>query len=303
VQAARDHVAALAQARMLSLEVDIDPSAAQPLIGDPLRLEQVLVNYLTNAIKFTERGHIDVKVRVIEDTGDACVVRADVRDTGIGMTPQTAQGLFQVFQQADSSTTRRFGGTGLGLAISKRLAELFGGEVGVESTPGVGSNFWFTGRFTKAAAGVAPPAGPPERTDEPAATRRLSGCRVLVAEDDHVNQLVTTLLLERVGVEVRVASDGAEAMQLLGAETFDGVLLDMQMPIADGIEVARWIRSNRELSGLPVIAMTANARNEDRELCLSAGMNDFATKPVEAGVLYAKLAQWLRPPADVADLR
>ena len=297
-QSARSHVAHLSEARNLSLTFDIEPAAAQPLIGDPLRVEQVLINYLTNAIKFTEHGSVVVSARVIEDGADACGVRVDVSDTGIGITPQIAQGLFQVFQQGDNSTTRRFGGTGLGLAISKRLAELFGGEVGVDSTPGEGSTFWFTGRFRKAAANEAPATKPLDPTDRPADLTRLAGRRILVAEDDEVNQLVATLLLERVGVEVRVARDGSEAMRLLSTEPFDGVLMDLQMPNVDGLAVARWIRANDALVQLPVIAMTANARREDRERCLAAGMNDFATKPVEAGVLYAKLSQWLRPLGD-----
>ncbi|MDH5331154.1 MAG: response regulator [Aquincola sp.] len=295
-QAAQSHIAGLAQAKHLSLEFNIEPAAAQPLLGDPLRVGQVLTNYLTNAIKFTERGGVVVSITVIEDQVDECRIRVDVRDTGIGMTPQTMQGLFQVFQQGDNSTTRRFGGTGLGLAISKRLAELFGGEVGVDSTPGVGSNFWFTGRFRKAAAGETAVTRPLDQADQDEAAKRLAGRRILVAEDDALNQLVATLLLERVGVEVCVASDGREAMRMLVTQPFDGVLLDMQMPHVDGVEVARWIRSQEALMHLPVIAMTANARREDRERCLAAGMNDFATKPVEPQVLYAKLAQWLRPP-------
>jgi signal transduction histidine kinase/ActR/RegA family two-component response regulator len=297
-QTARSQVTHLAEAKNLAFVFDIEPAAAQPLIGDSLRVGQVLINYLTNAIKFTERGGIAVKVRVIEAGADECLVRVDVRDTGIGMTPQTSQGLFQAFQQGDNSTTRRFGGTGLGLAISKRLAELFGGEVGVESTPGKGSNFWFTGRFSKAAGGETPVASPLDPIDGNEAALRLAGRRILLAEDDEVNQLVATLLLERVGAVVRVASDGREAIRMLSAEPFDAVLMDVQMPGVDGIEVTRWIRSNDALMRLPVIAMTANALSEDRERCLAAGMNDFATKPVEAGVLYAKLAQCLQPLSD-----
>jgi signal transduction histidine kinase/CheY-like chemotaxis protein len=297
VQAARAQVVGLADAKHLALAIEIEPTAAQPLIGDPLRVGQVLINYLTNAIKFTERGGIEVKVRVIADGADDCLVRVDVRDTGIGMAPHTARTLFQVFQQGDNSTTRRFGGTGLGLAISKRLVELFGGEVGVESALGAGSNFWFTGRFGKAGARMSPIASPLDRLDESDAAKRLAGSRILVAEDNEVNQLVATLLLERIGAVVRVAGDGREAMRLLGTETFDGVLMDMQMPNVDGLGVTRWIRANDALTRLPVIAMTANARDDDRRRCLAAGMNDFATKPVEAGVLYATLARWIRAPS------
>ena len=242
----------------MSLEFDIEPAAAQPLIGDQLRLGQVLINYMTNAIKFTERGGVVVKISVLEDQAEDCRIRVEVRDTGIGMTPQIVQSLFQVFQQGDNSTTRRFGGSGLGLAICKRLAELFGGEVGVDSTPGVGSNFWFTGRFKKAAAGDTPALGPRDQADQDEAVRRLAGCRILGAEDDEVNQLVATLLLERVGIEVRLADDGHEAIRLLGTERFDGGAghADAQhrrVEVAHG--AAPTPRKHR-----PLIAMTANAR-------------------------------------------
>jgi len=294
-KAARDQVTALAEAKGLALGIEVERAAAQPLIGDPLRVSQVLINYLTNAIKFTERGSVEVTVRLIENQPDACTVRVDVRDTGIGMTPETARSLFQLFQQADSSTTRRFGGTGLGLAISKRLVGLLGGEVGVDSTLGQGSNFWFSARFDKAPAGDAPVPTAPTLADPAEARAALAGRRILLAEDNDLNQLVATTLLERVGALVRVAASGREAMQLLRDERFDAVLMDMQMPDTDGLEVTRWIRAQPLLAQLPVIAMTANARGEDREACLASGMNDFTTKPIEPGLLYATLARWLAP--------
>jgi signal transduction histidine kinase len=292
---ARDQVASLLEARPIALTFDLDDAANQPLIGDPLRVRQILINYLSNAVKFTERGEVVVRIRLVEDGADRCVVRVDVRDTGIGMTPQAASLLFQVFQQADSSTKRRFGGTGLGLAICRRLSTLMGGEVGVQSTLGQGSNFWFTGRFDK--AGAADADATPTVADSVAEVDprdRLAGRRILLAEDNELNQLVATSLLEHVGVVVRVAGNGREAMRLLGEEAFDAVLMDMRMPEVDGLEVTRWMRANATLSQVPVIAMTANASAEDRALCIAAGMNDFATKPVDPGQLYATLARWVR---------
>ncbi len=290
----RNQVGNLADTKGLALVFDIEPAATQPLIGDPFRVGQVLINYLTNAIKFTDTGTIEVEVRSIADRPDDCVVRVDVRDTGIGMTPETTSRLFQAFQQADNSTTRRFGGTGLGLAISRQLVELMGGDVGVDSTPGRGSNFWFTAQFGKAGAAEESATRP---LDDPDDARRLAGTRILLAEDNELNQLVATRLLERVGAVVRVAGSGREAMELLGNEEFDGVLMDVQMPDIDGLEVTRWIRSDELLAHLPVVAMTANARDEDQERCLAAGMDDFITKPVEPRVLYATLARWVRRPA------
>jgi signal transduction histidine kinase len=294
-EAARDQMAALAAAKGLSITLQIDADAELPLIGDPLRVSQVLLNYLSNAVKFTKQGSIRIEIRSVSESTDTCTVRVEVSDTGIGMPAEVAERLFRPFQQADSSTTRRFGGTGLGLAICKRLVDLFGGEAGVRSIAGRGSCFWFTAPFAKSAAPEGTPFNPWSNSDgERTALQALAGRRILLAEDNELNQLVATALLERIGIVVRVARDGREAMDLLSAEAFDGVLMDMQMPVADGLEVTRWIRSQAELTALPVIAMTANARLEDRERCMEAGMNDFTTKPIEPRVLYASLSRWLR---------
>ena len=294
-QLVKDQVGELAEAKGLTLSFDIDRAATLPLIGDPFRVTQVLINYVTNAIKFTEAGRIDVKVGVVvDDRPGECTVRVDVHDTGIGLAPDATNKLFQAFQQADNSTTRRFGGTGLGLAISKQLVGLMGGEVGVQSAAEQGSNFWFTARFGKADPAAAPDAARP--LDGHNAAERLAGARILLAEDNELNQLVATQLLESVGAVVRVAANGREAMNLLRSESFDGVLMDVQMPEADGLEVTRWIRSDSTLAQLPVVAMTANALDEDQHRCFAAGMNDFVTKPVEPRVLFATLARWVRRP-------
>ena len=296
VDSLRSQVLGEAAAKGLALGFDIDPALDGTLLGDPLRLEQVLLNYLSNAVMFTERGEIGVRAIQLErDTGRGCLVRFEVRDTGAGMSPETIASLFQMFRQADASTTRRYGGTGLGLAISKQLAALMGGEVGVDSTPGQGSVFWFTARFGVPAAEAAP-----VRVDATRDAVVRPGLRILVAEDNAFNQIVTTAMLENIGALVRVASDGLEALALLRSEPFDCVLMDVQMPAMDGLEATRQIRADPALARTCVIAMTANAWDEDRDECLAAGMDDFVTKPVDPQLLYRTVMRWCRVPADSA---
>ncbi len=290
IDSLRSQVLGEAAAKGLAVSFDIDDALAVTLVGDPLRLEQVLLNYLSNAVKFTERGEIAVRATMVErDSPTGCLVRFEVRDTGAGMSADTVASLFEMFRQADPSTTRRYGGTGLGLAISKQLAALMGGEVGVDSTPGAGSVFWFTARF-----GVADAAG--ARADAPQDAVVRPGLRILVAEDNAFNQIVTTAMLENVGAVVRVASDGLEALALLQGEPFDCVLMDVQMPVMDGLETTRRIRADPALARTRVIAMTANAWDEDRDQCLAAGMDDFVTKPVDPQLLYRTLMRWCPAP-------
>ena len=292
VDSLRSQVLGEAAAKGLAVSFDVDGAVPGVLVGDPLRLEQVLLNYLSNAVKFTDRGEIGTRVRVVERgaAGD-CLLRFEVHDTGAGMSGDTVATLFQMFRQADPSATRRHGGTGLGLAISKQLAALMGGEVGVDSAPGRGSTFWFTARFGVAAAG----AEAPRVAAQDALVR--PGLRILVAEDNAFNQIVTTAMLENVGAVVRVASDGQEALALLRGEAFDCVLMDVQMPVMDGLEATRRIRADPALARTCVIAMTANAWDEDRDQCLAAGMDDFVTKPVDPQVLYRTVMRWCRVPA------
>jgi signal transduction histidine kinase/ActR/RegA family two-component response regulator len=293
VDSLRSQILAEAAAKGLAVVFDIDAALAVPLVGDPLRLEQVLLNYLSNAVKFTESGTIVVRAQVVDRDADrGCLVRFEVTDTGTGMTAETVSTLFQMFRQADPSTTRRYGGTGLGLAISKQLVTLMGGEVGVESTPGQGSLFWFTARF-----GVteATPAAPPR--PEPAQDAAVRpGLRILVVEDNPFNQIVTTAMLENVGAIVRLAGDGQEALALLRCEPFDCVLMDVQMPVMDGLEATRRIRADPTLAGTRIIAMTANAWDDDRDQCMAAGMDDFVTKPVDPQLLYRTVMRWCPTP-------
>ncbi|NEX22853.1 PAS domain S-box protein [Thiorhodococcus mannitoliphagus] len=417
----------------LELVVDLDPVLAEgpSLRGDPTRLTQILLNFLGNAVKFTERGAVSLRVRLKEDRAEDLLIRFEIQDTGIGIASEHLRRLFQSFEQADSSTTRRYGGTGLGLAINRRLADLMGGDVGVESRLGVGSTFWFTACLGKGAveaprprqvsrfegrralvvddqpeardvltkmlrgcgietlalasgeaalerlsdsaapfdlivldwrmpglngietarriaalrltpppvrlllvtafddpelrteareAGFAnilikpitpsavhdvlgqvfagtppqrPEAGPGESDAERALSHTYRGKRVLLAEDDAINQEVGKSLLSAVGLVVDIANDGAEALAMARANTYALILMDMQMPGMDGLAATRAIRALADRADVPILAMTANAFAEDRERCLAVGMNDFLTKPVDPDALYATLVSWL----------
>jgi two-component system sensor histidine kinase/response regulator len=431
-------IAEKAAAKGLELIFDVDADVPRSLVGDPLRVGQVLINYANNAVKFTERGEIVVHVSALGGDHEV-VLHFSVTDTGIGIDPEQCGRLFESFEQADSSTTRRFGGTGLGLAISRQLAGLMGGEVGVESEPGKGSTFWFTARFGRGAErtrsllpepdlrgrrvlvvddneharevlcellrsmsfevacaasgalavaeiGRAAAAGTPyevifldwqmpdldgiatarrirsarpkdcphlimvtafgreevmqpaseagidavlikpvsasqlfdglirvlggAREGVPAGDREgvavgpppelgpITGARILLVEDNELNQEVATALLGEAGFEVEVAGNGAVALDRLAGETgggFDLVLMDMQMPVMDGLTATRAIRRRPELADLPIVAMTANAMAGDRERCLEAGMNDHMTKPIDPDELWTQLRRWIRP--------
>ncbi|WP_454016572.1 response regulator [Azospirillum sp. Marseille-Q6669] len=425
-----DLIAEKAAAKGLELIFDVAQNVPSDLIGDPLRIGQILVNYANNAVKFTERGEIAIIVRLEEEAGSDLLIRFEVRDTGIGLNDDQKNLLFQSFQQADASTTRKYGGTGLGLAISKRLAELMGGAVGVDSAPGRGSSFWFTARlgrdrprrvllprpdlrglrclvvddnenarvvltdmlsamsFTAEAVESGPAAiqaarfaareGRPFRvvlldwqmpgmdgletsaglaaleldqaphhimvtsygreevlkgaentaieevlfkpvnpsalfdgimrvlgadeqtTDAPPATTaaadlsRLRGARILLAEDNDLNQQVACELLGDAGLAVEVAENGAIAVDMVQAARYDLVLMDMQMPVMDGVAATLEIR-RLGFADLPIVAMTANAMQADRERCLDAGMNDYLAKPIDPDALWATLLTWIAP--------
>jgi CheY-like chemotaxis protein len=219
-----------------------------------------------------------------------------VRDSGIGLTPEQVDGLFEAFTQVDTSTTRKYGGTGLGLAISKRLVELMGGRIWVESTLGVGSCFYFTARFGHGEAAQARALMQANASEVAAARARLQGVRILVAEDDAFNQQVIEELLQQSGACVQVCENGRKALAHLEQAQFDLVLMDVQMPVMDGYEATLKIRANPALAGQRVIGMTANAMASDRERCFAAGMDDFETKPIDPDRLYLTLAKWLPAP-------
>jgi CheY-like chemotaxis protein/HPt (histidine-containing phosphotransfer) domain-containing protein len=250
-----------------------------------LRLRQILLNYIGNAIKFTQRGKVTVRTRLVEKTSRDCLIRFEVQDTGIGMAEQEMKNLFQAFQQADVSTTRNYGGTGLGLAISRQLAELMGGEVGVQSTPGQGSTFWFTAWLELGTASAVAAHKPFQADPE-----LIKGASVLLVEDNTFNQQVAREMLEDAGAIVTIANNGREGLDRMLQKRFDCVLMDVQMPVMDGLEATRQIRANPALSATPVIGLTANAGPADQARCFKAGMNYFVSKPIESADLLAVLS-------------
>ena len=263
------------------------------LLGDPTRLQQALLNYASNAIKFTETGSVTLRALAEDEDGDSVRVRFEVVDTGIGIAPEAVARLFSNFEQADNSTTREYGGTGLGLAITRKLAHLMGGEAGVVSKPGFGSTFWFTVRLKKGEEPtlVRPPAlsEPPEQV----LARDYSGRRILLAEDEPINQEITIDLLQDAGLVLDAANDGVEAVELASRNGYDLILMDMQMPRLGGLDAARRIRELPGYAAIPIVAMTANAFADDKARCMAAGMNDFLSKPVDPQILYAMVLKWL----------
>jgi PAS domain S-box-containing protein len=291
-------VAEKSSAKGLELAFDVGPDVPRRLVGDSLRLSQILVNFAGNAVKFTEQGRIVISARIERQAGDQVLVRFAVKDTGIGMTAGQMARLFESFHQADTSITRKYGGTGLGLAISKRLATLMGGDVGVESTPGGGSTFWFT-----ALVGLGAERQAPAETAQPAADHArqmlasIRGARILLVEDNDINQIVAAEILADAGLVVDIADHGRMAIEMVQAQPYDLVLMDMQMPVMDGVAATMAIRELAGFESLPIVAMTANAMDKDRERCLQAGMTDFLSKPIEPDELWRVLLQWTRVPA------
>ena len=286
-------------ARRKGLALTVDRGdLPQALRGDALRLSQILVNLLSNAVKFTSRGSVVLRCDVLARAGSEWTVRFAVRDTGVGISAEAQERLFSPFEQADGSTTRRFGGTGLGLSIARELAQLMGGGVGVESEPGRGSVFWFTAKLQSAGAQEQDAPSPRDaavasRGVEQTLKERHRGARVLIADDNRINQELATELLRLVDLQVEVADNGRIAVDMTRRGGYDLILMDMQMPEMDGLEATRLIRGVPELDSTPIVAMTASAFGADRDACLAAGMNDHIGKPVNPATLYEKMLRWL----------
>jgi PAS domain S-box-containing protein len=293
-------VAMLGQkARNKGLRFNVETTALpQNLLGDPTRLQQALLNYAVNAIKFTERGDITLRVRQEAETDKTTILRFEVEDTGIGIEPEAQSRLFTAFEQADNSTTRKYGGTGLGLAIAKKIAEVMGGTAGVTSTLGQGSTFWFTAQLHKTDDTDQRFAHVDIEAAIQAIRHRHTGKRILLAEDEPVNREIGQILLEEVGLEVDLAEDGQVAVEKALTGNYALILMDMQMPVMDGLEATREIRKISGYAKTPILAMTANAFAGSKDQCIEAGMDDFVTKPARPEHLYSTVLRWLEKPQD-----
>ena len=288
----------MAEEKGIQLSVCIDPDVPKYLNGDPLRLSQVLINLGDNAVKFSNRGDaISFKVTLQEETELDARLQFNVQDTGIGITPEQQERLFQPFSQADNSTTREYGGTGLGLVISQKVVQMMDGEIWVESEQDVGSTFTFTVHLKKQQGSLSQigSSDAQSKSTYNEATARLHGAKILLVDDNDLNQEYLCELLEMIGITVETAFNGQEALNLLANQDFDGVLMDCQMPIMDGYEATHQIRKQEKFKDMPVIAMTANVMRGDREKVLAVGMNDHIPKPFEIDAMFATLAKWIKP--------
>ncbi|MFZ6819503.1 EAL domain-containing protein [Undibacterium sp. Ji22W] len=287
-----------AAGRQLRLHIAISDDVPRQMHGDPHRLSQILINYTNNAVKFTEQGQIEIRISKQKDTPSGWLIKFEVADSGIGLSEEQQNKIFSSFEQADSSTTRKYGGTGLGLTISKELANLMGGEVGVQSQLGHGSTFWFTALLEQI---KGPPLQIEKIKEHKQGLNSLSKLAqtkeiyILLVDDNEFNQQVGNELLEAAGCKVILAEHGQQALDILAATQvkIDCVLMDIQMPVMDGLEATRHIRAIPRFANIPIIAITANAMNQDRILCLSAGMNDFIAKPFTPDLLFSTVVRWL----------
>ena len=286
------------EAKGLELSLNIGKNVPCALLGDPLRLGQILINLTNNAVKFTDKGSVVVKANLVSKDADHAMLMFSVRDSGIGIPEDQLPKLFTSFTQADSSTTRKYGGTGLGLSISRHLVELMNGRIWAESEPGKGSTFHFTanfGRQSEEMRNMPVLSSKGKKLLKKDLMDRIHGAHVLLAEDNVINQQVAVEILSNVGIRIDIANNGKEAVRRVYEYEYDAVLMDVQMPEMDGFEASRRIRRDDRFDDLPIIAMTAHAMKGVREECLEAGMNDYVAKPIDNDELFATLAQWMKP--------
>ncbi len=273
-----------ADERRVKLSVELDEQLPSTVIGDPVRTRQILINLLSNAIKFTHDGHVKIQLAVLEQTDAQYKMRIEVEDSGIGITEEAQRKLFNAFTQADGSTTREYGGSGLGLSIVRQLVTLMHGRIGVISVPGEGSTFWVELSFSRA-----------EQAQQQSVENQVLTGHVLLVEDNPVNQMIAKKMLEKLSLSYQLAENGEQALELMqGSQNFSLVLMDCQMPVMDGYTATRAIRQyENQRTHTPIIAMTANTMQNDREVCLQAGMDDYITKPVVQDALQQVLSRWL----------
>ena len=279
-------------AKNLSFDTDLD-DVPRWLRGDLTRLRQALLNYVGNAVKFTKQGSIFVRATKLDENDDGMLLRFEVTDTGVGIEPDNLVDLFAPFEQADVSTTRKYGGTGLGLVITRRLAQLMGGETGAESEFGKGSTFWFTAWLGHGQGVMPTKSSKRVERAETGFPDHYKGCHILLAEDNAINSEVAVAVLSSVGLVVDTAKNGNEVVDKVRASDYDLILMDIQMPEMDGLEATRLIRTMKGKDDLSILAMTANVFEEDRRACLEAGMNDFVAKPIDVNEMFDKLIRWL----------
>lgn len=281
----------------IKLSVQIDNNVPDRLASDPLRLGQVLINLGSNAVKFCNHGaQVSLSVSLVQESSDGLVLLFSMKDTGIGMTEEQQEKLFQSFSQADNSTTRKYGGTGLGLVISQKIVELLGGRIWVESIPGTGSTFHFTIEAFR--PDPLEEDSDTDKTDTASlqeSLQKLRGCKILLVEDNEINQELVIDLLTSEGITVESAYDGDEALKFIAKERFDGILMDCQMPIMDGFSATRKIREQDRFKDLPILALTAGVMPRDKEKVLEAGMNDHIAKPINPEQMFLKMARWIKP--------
>jgi len=285
----------VARLKGLELEHEIGPDIPQELRGDAFRLRQILLNYIGNAIKFSRQGRITVRANLVEAATDSVLLRLEVADQGIGISPEKQATLFRAFSQADDSTTRQYGGTGLGLVIVRRLAELMGGETGVESAEAAGSTFWATVRLQRVDASGEAPTPPSDGSPRDIIASLYKGQRVLVADDDPMTQEVEALLLQDAGLIADLASNGREAVEKAGTGGHAMILMDVEMPVMNGLDAARAIRNLPGLRHIPILALTGDTQEAGAQ-CTAAGMDERAVKPMQPADFYASVLRMLQRP-------